>query len=63
MANIESFRQRLKKKKSENDEDHWLNSNLKFHVDSINAFAISKNKEAVDETKLNYQLKNFADNP
>ena len=60
IQNIETFRQRLKRIKTDNDEDHWANSKLKFHIDSVNAFALSTVKEKVDEKNMNSQFQKLS---
>lgn len=60
IQNIELFRQRLKRIKRTNDEDHWTNTKLKFHIDSVNAFALSTVKNKVDEKTLNSQFQQLS---
>lgn len=56
MSKIKDFRARMNSDKVKSDKWHWMNTKLKFHVDSANAFNFNEKKDKVDDRGVNAEF-------
>ena len=45
MSRLNVFKKKLNSTNVTQDEDHWMNNSLKFHIDSARAFSVFENKD------------------
>lgn len=56
MAKIKDFRARMNSDRVKSDKWHWMNTKLKFHIDSANAFNFNEKKDKVDDRGVNAEF-------
>lgn len=63
LGKLAAFQNKLRSKDTKEDTGSWMNSKLKFHIDSAKAYSLQENKARVDETRFNTEFQMLRDQP
>ena len=59
LKKLEDFRGRINSESVRNNKYHWMNTKLKFHIDSANSYNFQEKKGQADERAMNQDFRNL----